>query len=148
LAHRLHAIHFGDPRDRSVRDVVDALTLLVQHPEACPSASERWDHLNCLLQVLKTRWEMRGSVEPKAPRIVLNDLEKSITAVENTFELMDILCAEARMSESDWQLRRAYSKIDGPSIADLPQPTAAVSLEEGTGKPQSVARGLRVGQFR
>lgn len=108
LRHRLHAIYYSNPADRSVRDLVDALALLAAYPQACPDPAERWDHMNSLLQILKTRWETRGAVEPKAPRIVLNDLEKSISAVETSFETMDSLHADARVPESDWLARKAY----------------------------------------
>ncbi|MGE3315889.1 MAG: hypothetical protein AB7O26_12320, partial [Planctomycetaceae bacterium] len=108
LGHSLYAINYSDPRDRSVRDVVGAVELLIDYPEACPDPTERYDHLNSLLQILKTRWETRGAVEPKASRVVLIDIEKSISALERSFDAMRSLCEEAEVSRNDCETRCAY----------------------------------------
>lgn len=108
LGHSLYAINYSDPRDRSVRDVANAIELLAKYPEACPDPSERYDHLNSLMQVLKIRWETRGAVEPKAPRIVLIDIEKSIAALETAFPVMRAICAEAEIPRDECELRCAY----------------------------------------
>jgi hypothetical protein len=111
LHHRLHAVYFASGNDRSVRNVTAALTLLVEYPEAVPDSTERFDHLNALLQVLKQRWEARGAVSPDSSRVVLNDIEKSITAIETSLTAMDTLAA-AGVSPTAWQARRTLLDRD------------------------------------
>jgi Spermine/spermidine synthase domain len=105
LRHRLYTVYYGDARDRSIRDVVESLHLLMDNPQAL-AASERWDHMNALLQFLKVRWNNRGLIKPPSLRIVLNDLEGTISAAESTFAEMEKLRSEVGVAESDWQARR------------------------------------------
>lgn len=106
LAHRLHAAYYADPRSRSVRNAVRALLLLAEHPKAVANAAQRWDHMNALMQLLKSRWDNRGQASPGSTQFALNDIEKSIAALEAAFECMDRLHAELPVAESDWQARR------------------------------------------
>lgn len=108
LAHRLHTVYYADSTDRSVRNVVAALRLLVEHPEATATPLERWDGMNSLMQVLKMRWEARRNSPTTSTRILLNDVEKSISALEAALAEMDALQAELQLSETDWQARRAW----------------------------------------
>jgi hypothetical protein len=105
LAHRLYTVYYGDVHDRSIRDVVEALHLLADNPQAFP-ASERWDHMNALLQFLKLRWNNRGLDKPPSVRIALNDLEKTISAAESAFAEMERLRVVVGVSETDWRARR------------------------------------------
>ena len=105
LRHRLYTVYYGDVRDRSIRDVVEALHLLAISSQAFPAA-ERWDHMNALLQFLKLRWSNRGLGKPPSVRIALNDLERTIGAAEGTFAEMGKLCLAIGVSESDWRARR------------------------------------------
>jgi hypothetical protein len=106
LQHRLYSVYYSDPRDRSVRDVVDALEILIREPLLVP-AEQRWDYLNALLGFLQTRWANRGLATPKSPQIVLNDLERSIDAVESTLTLMDRLRGAVGIAQADWSARRS-----------------------------------------
>jgi hypothetical protein len=106
LQHRLYTVYYSDPRDRSVRDVVDALDILTREPQLV-SAEECWDYLNALLGFLETRWLNRGMGRPKSTQIVLNDLERSIDTVESSLGLMDRLRATIGVAESDWAARRS-----------------------------------------
>ncbi len=106
LQHRLYTIYYSDPRDHSVRDVVDAMDLLIQEPRLA-SAEQRWDYLNAMLGFLQGRWANRGMGKPALPQVVLNDLERCIDAVESTLSLMDRLRSEVGVRESDWSARRA-----------------------------------------
>jgi len=106
LQHRLYSIYYSDPRDRSVRDVVDALDLLIREPQLV-AAEQRWDYLNALLAFLESRWANRGLTRPKSPQIVLNDLERSIDAVESSLELMGRLRGTVGIAETDWSARRS-----------------------------------------
>jgi hypothetical protein len=105
LRHRLHAVYYSDTRDRSVRDVVEALRLL---SESAPSLEPalRWDHMNALLEFLKIRWANRGFGKPESSRIALNDLEKCIDAAESAFAKMDQLHQRIGISQTDWNARR------------------------------------------
>jgi hypothetical protein len=106
LQHRLYTVYYSDPRDRSVRDVVDALDILNREPQFV-SAEECWDYLNAMLGFLETRWLNRGMGRPKSTQIVLNDLERSIDAVESSLGLMDRLRTTVGVAESDWAARRS-----------------------------------------
>ncbi len=109
LVHRLHAIYFADSRDRSVRNVTEAVRLLLEHPETVPDPFQRWDHLHALLQMLKSRWEARASVKPSAATgVVLIDIDKSISAVERSFAAMDELAGRVDVPADEWQARRDY----------------------------------------
>jgi spermidine synthase len=105
LRHRLYTVYYGDIHDLSIRDVVEALHLLVNYPQAFP-ATGRWDHMNALLQFLKLRWNNRGPGKPSSLRIALNDLERSISVAESTFSEMEKLREVVGVSESDWRARR------------------------------------------
>ncbi len=106
LQHRLYTIYYSDPRDHSVRDVVDAMDILIQEPQLVPAA-QRWDYLNAMLGFLQGRWVNRGMGKPASPQVVLNDLERCIDAVESTLSLMDRLRGEVGVRETDWSARRA-----------------------------------------
>ena len=108
LMHRLHDIHYADPADRSVRNVADAITLLVEHPQAQPDPVARWDHLNALLQVMERRWQLRTAQTPESARVAMQDVELSITAMKTGFEGMQALLKPAEMSSADWDLRRNH----------------------------------------
>jgi hypothetical protein len=105
LQHRLYSIYYSDPRDRSVRDIVDALELLIHDPQLV-AAEQQWDYLNALLAFLEGRWKNRGLINPVSPQIVLNDLERSINAVESSLSRMDRLRSTVGISETDWSARR------------------------------------------
>jgi len=106
LWHRLHAVYYAHPRDRSVRDVFGAMTLLSAHPEAVDRPADCWDHLNALLQILKTRWETRGLVAPRSPQIVLNDIEESLEAAEQAFSVMSELRPAIGVPADHWSARQ------------------------------------------
>src|SRR5262249_19277751 len=98
-------VYYGDARDRSIRDVVEALQLLASNREVFTQA-ERWDHTNALMQFLKLRWNNRGLGKPKSAQIVLNDLDRTIGAAESTLSEMEKLRLLVGVSESDWRARR------------------------------------------
>jgi hypothetical protein len=60
-----------------------------------------------MLGFLETRWLNRGMGRPKSTQIVLNDLERSIDAVESSLGLMDRLRTTVGVAESDWAARRS-----------------------------------------
>lgn len=104
--HRLRAINFAEPNDRSVRNVVSAIELLCQHPELIEDAAQRGDQLDSLLQVLHGRWHARGDLTPATSQIMLSDLEHSITAIDHAFVALDELREARSLSVADWEARR------------------------------------------
>ena len=107
LTHRLHKIYFSSASDRSVRNIVAALKMLAEHPEAIEDQAERFDHMNALLQMMQIRWNNRRSVSPSSSQIALHDIEQSISAVEAALESMAEIREKAELSERDWQARSA-----------------------------------------
>ena len=106
LRHRLHRIYFTSSSDQAVRNVVASIELICTHPEAIPSDADRADQLDALLQVLHDRWHNRGEKSPGSTKIVLNDIEKSISAIDNAFaELANLNDARGYTTEQ-WQARR------------------------------------------
>jgi hypothetical protein len=106
LSHRLHGIYYADPRDRSVRDVAQALMLLVDHRDAVASPEQRYDHINALLEQLKNRWTLRGTGEAGSAEVVLNDVQKSVAALEAAVAEMDRLSQQIALQSDEWPARR------------------------------------------
>ncbi len=106
LRHRLYATFFSSPKDASLRNVIAALALLRDHPDAEPDPVARWDDLNALLQALKLRWDARAGVRPTNINQAINDLDTTILAVEQTFHELDQLTAEAGLPAEFWDNRR------------------------------------------
>jgi hypothetical protein len=107
LRHRLHATYFASPRDASLRNVLAALALLREHPEAEADPACRWDDLNALLQALKMRWELRVGTRPSNLREAVDDIDTTVRAVEQTFQVLDQLTAEAGLPQDVWTARRS-----------------------------------------
>ena len=105
LQHRLYTIYYSDPRDRSIRDIVDGLNLLARNSQIL-SPALRWDHMNALMDLLKGRWNNRGLVKPPSAQILLNDLERSVGAVDSAFSEMEKIRADVGVAAADWQARR------------------------------------------
>jgi hypothetical protein len=108
LHHRLAAVYFSTPADRSIRNVADALQFVNSTPTAIPDQAKRYDHLNALLQMLLARWTARGEFRPTSSRVALNDIERSLAAVEATFATLDTLAAAGVLPASEWRARQQY----------------------------------------
>ena len=106
LRHRLAAIYFSTPADRSIRNVADALQFVNSTPDAIADKAERFDQLNALLQMLLSRWSARGEFRPTSSRVALNDIERSIAAAEASFTTLDTLAAEGIMPAAEWTARK------------------------------------------
>lgn len=89
LQHRIHAAYFTAPNDRSIRNVIAAIELLCDRPELVTDVAQRGDHVDGLLQVLHSRWYARGDASPTSSKIALNDIEKSIAAVERANTVLE-----------------------------------------------------------
>lgn len=104
--HRLHAAYFADSGDRSIRNVIAALDLLLEHPRTVPRPEKRWDHLNALLEVLKLRWKNRAADKPTSAEVALNDVDRTVDILERALREMDRLRRELGWPKSQWQPRR------------------------------------------
>ncbi len=104
--HRLAAIYFSTPADRSIRNVADALQFVNTTPAAIADKAERFDHLNALLQMLLSRWSARGEFRSSSSRVVLNDIERSIAAADTSFSTLDALSAEGVVPAAEWSARK------------------------------------------
>lgn len=106
LAYRLHVIFFAPTRDASVRNVATALETLAKHPDAIPDESTRFDAFNGLIQTMRTRWETRQFISETSARKVLDDVDKSIVAVEKGVDAMDALATPAGVPDAEWKRRK------------------------------------------
>jgi hypothetical protein len=106
LGHRLYSVYYSSPQNQSVRSVIETLRLLREHPETTPDATQRWDDMNALLQVLQMRWDARAGVNPTNPQIVLGEIDASILAIQKTCDTLDTLAAEAGIDAGYWSCRR------------------------------------------
>jgi hypothetical protein len=106
LGHRLYTVYYGAGTDRSVRNVTEALELLLKSEDAVASPQARWDHMNSLLEVLHQRWAYRMQF-PEQSRFAAADLDESLTVVRGTLAAMDEMHPELAMSRNHWRERRA-----------------------------------------
>lgn len=106
FAHRLHAVNYAAASDRSINSVVRAIELAATHPELFTEPSQQWDHLNGLLQALKTRWDNRSQARPVTSKQALHDIELSISAIEQAFQTMSEIHGEVGISNEEWALRK------------------------------------------
>ncbi|NQV25419.1 MAG: hypothetical protein HQ518_13745 [Rhodopirellula sp.] len=106
LRHRLHRIYFTASSDQAVRNVIASIELLCEHPEAIHDDAERADQLDALLQVLHDRWHNRGDKAPGSSKIVLNDIEQSVAAIDKAFAALEKLSPAREYSPEQWQARR------------------------------------------
>lgn len=106
LRHRLHRIFFAAGSDQAVRNVIAAIEILCDHPDVVSDEARRADLLDSLLQVLHDRWHNRGDTPPGSSRIVLNDIEQSVAAIDNAFEKLSSLSTARGYSSSQWQSRQ------------------------------------------
>ena len=106
--HRLHTIYFADPRDTSVRNVSAVVALAAANPEVADNAADRFDHLNALLSVLKTRWDNRTGTTPDDAGVVLNDIERAVSATVSALDVMDGLAESNGIAADEWSARKRY----------------------------------------
>lgn len=106
LEHRLHTTWFSSARDASLRNVIAALDLLREHPEATQDAWERWDQFNGLLQALQRRWSVRAQLKPSTARSLVADADQTLLSVRKTFDTMEQLAPQIGIPADDWAARR------------------------------------------
>ena len=106
--HRLHAIYYAPPQDRSIGNLTRAIQLLVDDPELVPHPAERWDHLNALLDVLRMRWQVRAADTNKKSKYEPIHTERSITAAQKGLAMLDELHTAAGVPDSAWTPRQEF----------------------------------------
>ena len=104
LEHRLHTIYFNAAYDRSVRNVVAALEIVLDHPETAGAPLERWDLMNSLLEVLKQRWSIRVQLGDVS-RYADSDAEQTLATAQRALETMRELAAELPGGQGNAQAR-------------------------------------------
>lgn len=109
--HRLKTIYFGDVRDKSVRNVIGALQLLLEHEELIADEQTRFDQMHGLLQFLLNRWQLRRGYRPRNTDEGLVDVRESLKVAERTLKELDELAAVTSYGEDQWQIRRDYLEI-------------------------------------
>lgn len=105
LEHRLHTLFFTSTNDRSVRNGLAALRLVLNKPEAVASDAERFDMLNTLLQSLQYRWESRSTAAPGNARELARDVEDNIVLGERSLAALTELAPQAGVSSVDCEAR-------------------------------------------
>ncbi len=106
LDHLMYSIYFAPPQDRSVRNVVSAIELILDHEELIPHPEERWDRLNGLVEILKHRCQLRMSQSSGSSRFEVINAEKSITAAKRALTAMDLLRPQIDVDSDSWNWRR------------------------------------------
>ena len=106
LEHRLHTTWYSSARDASLRNVLSALELLREHPEATRDEWDRWDQMNGLLQALQRRWSVRAQLKPSTARSLVADADQTLLAVEKTCDTMGQLASRVGVPAEDWAARR------------------------------------------
>jgi hypothetical protein len=109
---RLHSVYFASSQDRSIRNVLQALKLLREHPEIEADPVRRWDHFNSLLQMLQGRWESRiGIPFTESSQVVLGEVNSSILEAEKCIDLLNKLTPEAGLSAEMWAARKRVLEL-------------------------------------
>jgi hypothetical protein len=104
LQHRLHTIYFNAAYDRSIRNVVAALEIVLDHPDAVGAPLDRWDLMNSLLEVLEQRWSIRVQLG-HASRFAEADAEQSLTVGGRALDAMRELAPGLALSQADCSTR-------------------------------------------
>ena len=106
LANRLHVVYFAPAGEASTRNVASSIELLVRHSEAIPDDARRFDVLNGLVQLLRTRWELRQNTPVVSARRQLTDVDRSVLAGEKGLEAMSELTVSVAMTGEEWATRK------------------------------------------
>ncbi len=109
--HLLHSVFYGSGNDRAVRNLVDSLELLLEHPALIEDAQDRFDCFNGLMELLKYRWQLRIQTVQAASRFGPVDATLSLQVGERVLDAMDDLQLETNVSAEDWQARRRVLQV-------------------------------------
>lgn len=106
--HRLHTVHYSQPGEYSVRNVVGALQQLTRQSDLVSDDEERFDLLNSLVQELIVRWESRTHFEPRSAVRMQRDVELSIQTVQRALIQMEQLSEVVGVTRGEFLMRRRF----------------------------------------
>jgi len=109
--HRLKTIYFSDLRDKSVRNVVAALNLLLEHEDLVESPQDRFDYIQGLMQFLMNRWQLRKGYTARSTDEALFDIRDSLDAAERGLDTLDRLVDQTNYGAKNWAARREYLQL-------------------------------------
>lgn len=109
--HLLHSIFYGPGHDRSVRNLVDALELLLERPALIDDPQNRFDCFNGTMELLKYRWQLRIQSPQAESKFGPVDATLSLAVAERTLRAMEDLQPETNLSADDWQARRRVLQL-------------------------------------
>ncbi len=116
LSHRLHSVYYGHRADRSIRNIVDTIHFMLNHPQLYDNRTTVVE-LDGLLQLLKGRWMLRGAFQPLETSVVLLDIKKTLQVTKLAFAEIERLEKEEKssqlLSRKNNQLQQIAMACDG-----------------------------------
>ena len=106
--HRLHTIYFTEGTDFSVRQLVKTLEQLLDDPDLIADATDRFDHVNSMLQELVRRWELRRNYDPPSARQTQADVDKCISVAKRGLDALFEWAPEVGIAASEITARRRF----------------------------------------
>ena len=111
LYHRLKTVYFGDVRDKSVRNVIGAMNLILDRESLIPDDQQRFDQLHGLVQFLLNRWQLRKGYSPRNVDEGLIDVRESLQVAERTLDELESLAAVTAYGSENWEKRQDYIEL-------------------------------------
>ncbi|QDU81672.1 spermidine synthase [Polystyrenella longa] len=108
LRHLLHTVFYGSSQDRSIKNIARAMVLLVEHPEVVNNEPRRADMLNAMLQLMKSRWMLRGTMPVGSLGLSQKDVTDSLDAIELTFDEFEKFAANTELQDYAWESRELH----------------------------------------
>ncbi|MCA9039189.1 MAG: methyltransferase [Planctomycetaceae bacterium] len=108
LRHLLYTVFYGASQDRSIKNIARATTLLVEYPEVINDEPRRADLLNAMLQMMKSRWMLRGQMPVGSLGLSQKDVTDSLEAIELTFAEFDKFAAHPELKDYPWEDRQHH----------------------------------------
>jgi hypothetical protein len=109
--HLLHSVFYGPGNDRSVRNLVESLELLIENPTLIENPRDRFDCFNGLMELLKYRWQLRIQSVEAASRFGPVDATLSLQVGERALLAMGDLRSATNLSEEEWRARRRVLQV-------------------------------------
>ncbi|QDU39305.1 spermidine synthase [Maioricimonas rarisocia] len=106
LEHWLHSVYYAPPHDRSVRNITEALSLLVEYPQAVPDERERFDLIHGLLETVTERWRVRMLPESGTSKYEPVDASRTLETAREALAVLDAHVEADAAHYPDWEIRR------------------------------------------
>jgi len=106
LEHWLHSIYYAPPHDRSVRNITEAISLLIEYPEAIPDDRQRFDLIHGLLQTATERWRLRMLPESGTSKYEPIDASRTLESAREALAALDALAQADPTHYPEWPTRR------------------------------------------